>query len=166
MATYKPITIARFWSKVAVGTATQCWPFCASCNDNGYGRFRVSRPRRIKGAHVVAWEISTGLSAEGYEICHHCDNPPCCNPRHLFRGTGSDNMLDAYQKGRLALPPSVGIENGNAHLTERDVHAIRRLVAAGEKNTHIAPLFNVTHSMVSRIKLGKSWRHLPQEPTP
>ncbi len=34
-------------------------------------------------------------------VCHHCDNPPCINPDHLFVGTCQDNMTDLKNKNKL-----------------------------------------------------------------
>ena len=42
--------------------------------------------------------------SDDLEVCHTCDNPPCCNPTHLWKGTHQANMQDAREKGRLILP--------------------------------------------------------------
>jgi hypothetical protein len=51
-------------------------------------------------SHRVAWELSNGEIPDGFHVCHHCDNPCCINPDHLFLGTVADNMHDRDAKGR------------------------------------------------------------------
>ena len=41
---------------------------------------------------------------EGMFICHHCDNPSCVRPEHLFLGTPKDNNHDMIRKGRANYP--------------------------------------------------------------
>jgi HNH endonuclease len=164
MAIHDDKAIARFWSKVDIRGPDECWPWTRQIDDDGYGRFKQSRPTlRSRRAHAVAYEIAKGPTC-GLCVCHSCDNPPCCNPRHLWLGTNAENMRDSARKGRRPkgnLPPSVGASNGNAKLSERDVHEIRRFLASGRTGRSIATSFRVTEDMISRIKLGKAWTSLP-----
>lgn len=69
----------------------------------GYGIFNAGTGRanrRTVYAHRFAWEITNGPIPVGLLACHHCDNPPCCNPAHLFLGTHADNNADMNAKGR------------------------------------------------------------------
>lgn len=86
----------RFWS--LVDRSGECWVWVGSRFSNGYGQFRIGG--RSVGAHRVAWELTNGPIPNGLHICHHCDNPPCVRPSHLFAGTHSVNMQDAMNKGR------------------------------------------------------------------
>ena len=94
--------IERFWKKVnrPNDEPTTCWEFTGAKDDGGYGRFRVMGS--LKLAHRVAYTIAYGPFDDTLNVCHTCDNPPCCRPSHLFLGTSRDNRQDAAQKGRLS----------------------------------------------------------------
>ena len=67
-------------------------------NHLGYGRISVAN--KTIATHRLAWELANGPIPEGICVCHTCDNPPCCDPAHLFLGTHADNVADKMDKGR------------------------------------------------------------------
>lgn len=87
-------------------TESGCWE-CAGFQYKSKGMKRASkgyvdftyRRRRIR-AHRISYILHFGPIPDGMEVCHRCDNPPCCNPDHLFLGTGSQNALDRVAKKR------------------------------------------------------------------
>src|SRR4051812_13356235 len=99
----------RFWEKVDIRSNDECWPWKACKNEHGYGLFGVGN-KRLKTSNRVAYELAVGPIPDGLRICHKCDNPPCCNPRHLYPATQRHNMLDRDMKGR----------NGRAKITAED----------------------------------------------
>lgn len=88
----------RFFSKVK--HSDDCWVWNGSrLKPYGYGLFCIGKRNVI--ASRWSWEFFVSKIPKGMFVCHHCDNPPCVNPFHLFIGTHSDNMKDCAQKGRL-----------------------------------------------------------------
>jgi hypothetical protein len=105
-----------FWSRVSVAAPDVCWPWIRYRTKDGYGQFTLYG--RLRYAHRFAWEVTNGPVPEGMEVCHQCDNPPCCNPAHLFLGSQEDNVRDMIAKRRHRPPqPSRGERNVNAKLT-------------------------------------------------
>lgn len=94
----------RFWAKVDRSHGPEaCWPWMASIAGFGYGRFNCG-DKHIEAAHRVAWALAHGHPPKPCGL-HVCDNPPCCNPAHLFEGTRADNTHDMMMKGRRVQPP-------------------------------------------------------------
>jgi hypothetical protein len=87
------------------GGPDACWPFMGF-RSKGYGRMQGGkRGAPMLFAHRIAYELANGPIPTGdgeWCVCHHCDNPPCCNPKHLFLGRDADNMADCHAKGRAA----------------------------------------------------------------
>lgn len=92
-------SLERFWDKVdRSGGAAACWLWTGSQKPTGYGQ--VSLKGRVYLAHRVAWTLTHGAIPDGLGVLHHCDNPPCCNPAHLFLGSQGDNSADMVAKDR------------------------------------------------------------------
>lgn len=90
--------IELFWSKAKKGGLDDCWEWKAYRNKDGYGLFVVDGIRML--SHRFAWVYYYGDIPQGMKVLHECDNPPCCNPWHLFLGTQLDNTKDMISKGR------------------------------------------------------------------
>lgn len=90
----------RFWSFVD-RSGPGCWEW-QGARLRGYGIALkgAGRPGRSGRAHRVAWALTFGAVPVGMQVCHHCDNPPCVRPDHLFLGTAADNARDRESKGR------------------------------------------------------------------
>jgi hypothetical protein len=84
-----------FWAKVEFRGENECWPWLAGRYPSGYGH-----SSRTEYSHRVAYRLSKGKIPRGFHVCHSCDNPPCCNPAHLWVGTAKSNMIDRDRKGR------------------------------------------------------------------
>lgn len=88
-----------FWSKVDQKGPMDCWPWLASCNKDGYGQFWIGYTMVPAHRYAYVYKSEKKLD-EKVMILHHCDNPACCNPNHLFEGNALDNARDRVSKGR------------------------------------------------------------------
>ena len=105
----------RFLSEgLMVGPQGKCWEWRGNRDVDGYGRFRWNY--EMFGAHRVAWELAHGPVPAGMLVLHRCDNPPCCNPDHLWLGTNVENIADRHAKGRTRHNPNAG---NNGRCAER-----------------------------------------------
>jgi hypothetical protein len=178
--------IARFRQSIEQNDPDECWPWQKARDQDGYGLFKIRG--RMRRATRYAYLLHYGVQPGEMLVLHHCDNPPCCNPAHLFLGTVRDNALDCKAKGRLntasgdnngsrkrpdrlqrsdghwthrAIPPTFGERNGAARLTAERVGEIRALHAAGALSIgQIAAQFEVAHETVRKVILRRTWRHV------
>lgn len=98
-------TIAeRFADYVLPEPNSGCFLWEGSTDRKGYGQLRVAR-NVLKYATHIALELEGRPVPDGMNACHHCDNPICVNPDHLFIGTQKDNTDDMLRKGRASRPP-------------------------------------------------------------
>lgn len=140
--------MAWLQARVSVSEATGCWEWKLARNRLGYGSYGDNTgPKHVtRKAHRLAFELANGYLPSA--VLHRCDNPPCCNPAHLFAGTLSDNVQDMLTKGR----------GGVAVLTWAQANEIRSALAAGAQGRRLAVIYGVTEHAISKIKRGKTWR--------
>lgn len=93
---------ASFLARLDGYGESQCWEWTGATDPNGYGRLAWND--RLWLAHRVSYTQHVGPIPDGISVCHRCDNPPCCNPAHLFLGTHADNVRDMWAKGRGKTP--------------------------------------------------------------
>lgn len=94
----------RLWEKIDVRGPDECWPWLGGSAPGGYGLIGHAG-KTVRATRVVYTEYFGDPG--GLHVCHRCDNPPCCNPNHLFAGTPSDNVRDSINKGRNFGPNQV-----------------------------------------------------------
>ena len=151
----------RLWKKVVVLGPDDCWEWRGWRDDRGgsamgYGRIHVfdewGKTHNVP-VHRVAWMLTYGAIPEGLDVLHQCDNPPCCNPSHLFLGTDVDNAADRSAKDRGAR----GERSGLAKLTESDVREIR---SSNLLQRELAKRFGVSQPLIGMIRRRVIWKHV------
>lgn len=147
----------RFWSKVDQRGPDECWEWQSGTFDSGYGA--VGFRGTLWKASRVAWTLTHGDIPDSLWVLHECDNPPCCNPTHLFLGTPADNSADRDDKGRVCR--THGSARWVSKLTESDVIEIRRRYAdGGVRQQDLANEFGISFQNISLILLRKTWTHI------
>lgn len=96
--------ILRLWQGIVLESQRECWPWKRYKDRGGYGMIQIDgEPWRVSR---VLWKHWYGFDPGELEVCHNCNNPPCCNPNHLFCGSHSDNMQHAWDCGRRVNLPT------------------------------------------------------------
>jgi hypothetical protein len=144
----------RIWQKIVRGNG--CWEWTGTRYPNGYGSCASGKRGRNDYAHRVVWRLTFGRIPDGLRVLHHCDNPPCCRPDHLFLGTDADNVADKVAKGRQLK----GEQITGARLRATQIPDIRQRLAEGEPMHLIAADCGVSRGAIQDIALNKTWRHV------
>jgi hypothetical protein len=145
-----------FWSKAV--RSEGCWEWSAARSHYGYGKLTYLGRSRI--AHRMAWEFAFGPIPAGLFVLHHCDNPPCVRPDHLFLGTQADNIRDKISKGRGRGPTlaRVGEANGRAKLNSEQVRTIReRYAAGGISQRLLGREYGLSQQTISYVVRADTW---------
>lgn len=101
----KPINITtkqkmNFMKKISFKANDKCWPWKGAVNIRGYGQFGIVH--MMTQASRISWHIFNGPFDVKLLVLHHCDNPNCVNPKHLYLGDKFDNERDKIIRKRHA----------------------------------------------------------------
>lgn len=140
----------RFFEKVKKSDG--CWEWLAKKNNKGYGMFSAERGRgKFKTAHRVSYELARGKIPSGQWVLHHCDNPACVNPDHLFLGDNIANVRDMHNKGR-----------GWGGIGPETAYAVLWCSASGLSRKRIMEEYGVSLHVVKDIVARRCWLSLQQ----
>lgn len=144
----------RFWSKVK--KTDGCWLWVGGArNPAGYGQFKFNGKQIA--AHRFSYAVTHNDDPQGFVICHHCDNPQCVNPDHIYKGTATDNAADRENRGRSNRP--VGENRSDTKLTNAQVLRMRELYSNGEQSIYgLSSKFGVVAQNVHEIVTGKLYK--------
>lgn len=149
----------RFWGKIDIRGDDDCWEWMAGKLKDGYGHFFFA------GHHIqaqrVAYALGTGIEPDDLYVLHQCDNPPCCNYHHLYRGDAKTNARDMVAKGRFVHNGVRGELVGSAKLTSDQVMEIRSHYASGGYSlTQLGRMYGICFQSIHSIVRRKTWRHI------
>ena len=137
-----------------------CWEWIAAKHE-GYGIIRYGPKYML--SHRAAYVLYVGEIPNGLLVCHHCDNPGCVNPEHLFLGTQKDNMRDCANKGRCKSKGAPGEKHWHAKLTKDKVGVIRAMWLGGARNGALARMFGVSNQTITDVVYYHCWKAIPEE---
>lgn len=152
---YRDSVLYRFWQYVNVTSKRKCWEWQGSLMvRGGYGQLN-DRGILLK-THRLSYELHLGQIPENKMVCHKCNNPKCCNPKHLYVGDNMSNTRDKIRAGtQYKIPPMKGESSPSAKLTWGQVREIR---ASSESGVYWAKKLGVTKTSISRIRKNKTWK--------
>ncbi len=149
-------TWIEFWKKVDVKQSDECWNWIGAVNKDGYGR------ARFQGKSIYVHRLSLIYQEPNLEfgkkvVMHICDNPRCCNPKHLLLGTHADNQADKFKKQRQAK----GEKNGQSLLTEEQVKEARsKYIPKVVTYKMLAKEYGVCKDTMQKAIRGIYWSHI------
>lgn len=151
------------WSKVDKKGENECWPWLAYKNKDGYGRVQINEWQFY--AHRVIYNLAfpgvidikaPKLTDEKGFLLHTCDNPSCCNPKHLWVGNHRDNMEDKVKKNRQKKFPT---DTGpRCKLTMQQAKEARQLRKEGVSTRELAMRFGISLPSMKTLIRGDSYK--------
>lgn len=156
MSKHIVLTVLNLKSLCRINPDTKCWEWIRSVDRRGYGQKRINK--KLHYVHRLSFALFRGEIPDGMLVCHRCDNPPCCNPRHLFIGTYKDNHADCKSKNRHSNPPTFyGESHPNHKLSRAKIKEAREGISAGNRITKIARKLGVARQTLRKALNRVTW---------
>lgn len=131
------------------------WPF--SLAKNGYALVRTGRKRLRASRAICLMAHGPAPSIQQTDAAHSCGVRACCNPKYIYHATSRQNQRDKIKHGTVL----AGERNPCAKLKEKDVLAIRDLVAAkSTSQSQLARKYGVSANAISLIVKRVNWASL------
>ena len=147
--TFAENVIKRFIDKLKASD-NGCIEWNGVKTDKGYGEFTINKDGKFLKIRAHRWALGFAyggvLFKSDFSVCHHCDNPSCVNPQHLFLGTNNDNVKDKVLKNRAG-----------QKLTADKVKEIKN---STESTKTLMEKFDVGKTTINYVKSGKTWKHV------
>lgn len=134
-----------------------CQEMIANNDKDGYPRMKYEG-KNTKASRLAYQYRNNACVLPGYLVCHHCDNPYCVNPSHLFIGTCAENNLDMRQKRRTNA--ARGERNPCSKITSMQALEIKKLTQSGLLAKEIALLLGIPFTTVRNVRTGHTWKHI------
>ena len=149
--------VGRMWQWIDTTVGCWLWTGALQNKNSGYGVINIAG--RKEYAHRLIWMLLNGPIPDGKLICHHCDEPRCVRPSHLYAGTQKQNVADMFRRGRANT--ARGERSGSSKLTAEVVLQIRRIYSGGGVSQRaVAKMFDIGKSQVNCIVNRTYWRHV------
>jgi hypothetical protein len=151
-------TPEKFWARVDMsGGPDACWPWQGRYAHSGHGQ--VTWYMQSLGAHRIAFLLTYGPTPDGLQTLHRCNNPPCCNPAHLYAGTPKDNVDDRTAEGYHKQRTPRGEQHALSKLTVEQVLEIRQCQGI-ETTVAVAKRYGVAPITISHVWKRNTWKHV------
>ena len=154
---------AKFLDEAMSFTGDDClyWPFGGA--DNGYAQMAYKGHKRTCG-RIICERLYGPAPSPVHQAAHSCGNGHlgCVSPKHVRWATPKENAADKYLHGTNPSPAT----NTASPLSEAQVREIIRIIETEPASDRgLGRRFGVANTTIKRIRLGKSWTHIPRNQT-
>lgn len=148
--------LAKYTGMIA-GNGCQYWQ--AQRNKYGYGIVNIYYPGSGKkfslstGKAILALRL--GYWPDRFEFaCHTCDNPPCCNPNHIWHGNPKANHDDMKAKGRGMTGKKCKYQTRERKHSDESIAMLKDMLRNGASIKDTAKAMGMTYGYVRDINAG------------